>query len=86
MQDQGPVRQRGGDPLRAMYFVAAVLMGLGSVVIVVLMFLPGDVFSRTDPDALFFPGSGPTYDGPAQPLSQEERLEQIRVDEEMHLH
>ena len=39
---------RTSDALGAMYFVAAVLMGLGALVVIVLMFLPSDFLSRSD--------------------------------------
>jgi hypothetical protein len=69
------------DPLRAMYFIAALVMAIAFLVIVVMMFIPPDFFSRSDPDELFVPGSGEAYDAPAPPppvsRAEAEALEEL---------
>ncbi len=67
----------GGDPLAAMYFIAAVLMGVGALVVVVLMLVPSD-FLSSDNEEAWIPGSGEAYDGP--------RTIQAPVSEDLHQH
>lgn len=73
------------DPLKAMYLLAALLMAIAFVVIVVMMFIPPDLFSRSDPNELFVPGSGETYDAPVAPAPPPTAAEAAAL-EEMHQH
>jgi hypothetical protein len=68
---------RGGDPLAAMYFVAAVLMGIAALVIVALMLLPSDFLSSDDGES-WTPGSGEVYGAP--------RTIEAPAPEELHHH
>ncbi len=68
----------GGDPLAAMYFIAAVLMGVGALVVVVLMLIPSDFLSSNDGE-VWIPGSGEAYDGPPRTI-------QAPVPEDLHHH
>ena len=68
----------GGDPLAAMYFVAAILMGLGALLVIVLMLLPSD-FLASDDGEVWTPGSGEVYDGPPRTI-------QAPVSEDLHQH
>jgi heme/copper-type cytochrome/quinol oxidase subunit 2 len=56
---------RGGDPLGAMYIVAAVGMGVAALVVVVLMFLPSDLFDGRDDADVWVPGSIPAWAPPS---------------------
>lgn len=51
----------GGDPLGAMYILAAVAMGIGFLIITVLIFVPSDLFDRSAPEDLYTPGSGTSW-------------------------
>lgn len=75
------VPDRGGDPLGAMYFVAAILMGIGAIVVVALMFVPRDLLVE-EGDA-YVPGATPGYVGTA-PTTQSP--EQRQAEEELHIH
>lgn len=69
---------RATDALGAMYFVAAVLMGIGALVIIVLMFIPTDFLSRSE-DAYV----------PAAPALQPDQSQTAPVEEapeELHMH
>jgi cytochrome c oxidase subunit 2 len=57
---------RGGDPLAAMYVVAAIAMATAAVVVVLLMFVPRDWFQGTDEEAVWVPGSLPGWTPPAR--------------------
>jgi plastocyanin len=61
------VKQRGGDPLAAMYILAALLMAVAAGVVILLMFV-GDGSSSSDTANLWIPGSGPGW----QPLGAEQ--------------
>jgi hypothetical protein len=81
---QIPIRG-GGDPLAAMYFIAAVLMGIGALAVVIILFMPRDFFTRGSEDE-WVPGSGEVYTAPGDnpvpvitPAEAERR-------EEMHDH
>jgi heme/copper-type cytochrome/quinol oxidase subunit 2 len=50
-----PERQSRG--LEAMYVVAAMVMFVASIFVVVMMFIPDDLFRRTDPGRVYVPGS-----------------------------
>lgn len=79
-------RRGGGDPLTAMYFVAAVLMAIASLTIVLLMFVPRDGSSPSDPEDLWVPGALPAYDMPqpaGAPAADGPSPEQ---EAELHLH
>jgi hypothetical protein len=76
----------GGDPLRAMYFVAAVLMGLASLAVVLLMFVPRDTFSSSNPEDIWVPGSGPGYDAPIETRRADEPPVTAEEREELHHH
>lgn len=67
----------GGDPLAAMYFIAALLMGIGAIVVVVLMLVPSDFFSSDDGER-WTPGSGEVYGAP--------RTIPAPVPEDLHQH
>ena len=72
-----------GDPLRAMYFVAALLMGVVFLVIVALAFVPPDAFSRPDEEDLFIPGTGEAYVPQVAPRSDTLSTQEA---EDLHLH
>jgi heme/copper-type cytochrome/quinol oxidase subunit 2 len=55
-----------GNPLGAMYLLAAVLMFVATLVIVVMMFVPAGGRNRIDPDEAYVPGSLPGF----QPLNR----------------
>jgi heme/copper-type cytochrome/quinol oxidase subunit 2 len=55
---------RGSVALEGMYVLAALLMGLGSLFVVVMMFVPSDIFDRRDRSSLYLPGAMP-----AQPVA-----------------
>jgi hypothetical protein len=78
---------RGGDPLGAMYFLAAVLMGVAFLAIVVLTFLPRDFFSRPDSENLFVPAA-PAVKAETAPDSAaaSESAAAAREAEDMHMH
>jgi hypothetical protein len=76
----------GGDPLRAMYFVAAVLMAVASLFVVLMMFIPRDIFSSSDPEAIWVPGTGEGYEAPERSgTAPEEALTPAQL-EELHHH
>lgn len=61
-----------------MYFIAAVLMGVGALVVVALMLLPSDFLSSDDGE-VWTPGSGEVYDSPPRTI-------QAPVPEDLHQH
>jgi hypothetical protein len=73
--------RRAADALGAMYFVAAVLLGVGAVVVIALMFVPSGFLSRAADR--WIPGSTPGYEGPA-PASV--TPEQRQSEEDLHIH
>jgi len=86
MEDQSrSVTKGGGDPLAAMYFVAAVLMGLGAMAVVLFLFLPRDLFTRDNPNA-WVPGTEPGYAQPETPTPRIETPAEAAVREELHQH
>lgn len=46
----------GGDPLAIMYVLAAVAMGIGALIVVVLMFVPSDWSQRRSAEDVWVPG------------------------------
>lgn len=52
------IKQRGGDPLAAMYMLAAVLMAAAAGVVTLLMFVADGTTSTADAADLWIPGSG----------------------------
>jgi hypothetical protein len=85
MDDQTGREASGADPLKAMYFLAALLMAVAFIVIVGMMFVPPDYFSRSDPEELFVPGSGPGYERPVAPAPPPTAAEAAAL-EELHQH
>lgn len=78
--EQGQRQIRGGgDPLGAMYILAAVAMGIGFIVITILIFVPRDLFDRSSPEDLYRPGSGEGWiqESPAQVLADPPGLRQV---------
>ena len=75
----------GGDPLAAMYFVAAVLMGTGALAIALFLFLPRDIFTRSSQDA-FVPGTGEVYIAPGNNPPPVITPEEAARREELHDH
>jgi len=73
----------GGDPLRAMYLLASLLMAAACVLIVLLMFLPSDAFTRQQGEDTWTPGSIPGYVPPIE-VPADAMPEHVR--EELHLH
>jgi hypothetical protein len=71
-----------------MYFLAAVLMGVGAAVVVALVFLPRDIFSKNNEANLLHPGEGEHY----VPTIQREPVDSATAAaiaaeaEEMHYH
>lgn len=61
---EGKAVSRSGDPLAAMYVLAAVAMGIAFIVIFVLIFIPTDWFEE-EPAEVWVPGSGPGWSPPA---------------------
>ncbi len=58
-ESTGPgLKQRGGDPLAAMYMLAALLMAAAAGVVILLMFVPDGASSSADAADLWIPGSG----------------------------
>ena len=74
----------GGDPLGAMYFVAAVLMAIGALVVVLSLFVPRDLLTR-DSEDVYVPGSGETYVAPGNAPPNITPEEAARL-EELHAH
>ena len=83
-EPQTPLRG-GGDPLAAMYFVAAVLMGVGALAVVLFLFLPRELFTRQSEEA-WVPGSGEVYAAPGDNPQRVETPAEAAVREEMHDH
>jgi hypothetical protein len=78
MENQ-PTRGGRADPLSAMYFVAAVVMGIAAIIVVSLIFVPQDMFSHQSKDA-WVPGTGevyPTSNAPPETAAQAEQREEL---------
>ncbi len=58
-----PAPARGGDPLAAMYVLAAALLFVGSIVVIGMLFVPSNWFSGGDAasEQFYVPGAGTTY-------------------------
>lgn len=54
---------RSGDPLAAMYVLAALFMGIAAVVVVAMIFVPSDLFRSEPAEGVWRPGSGPGWAG-----------------------
>lgn len=53
--------RRAGDALGAMYVLAALFMFIVLVVLVALIFVPPDLFSRSGSGEVYVPGAGPAF-------------------------
>jgi hypothetical protein len=78
--------RHSGDPLRAMYFIAALLMGVASVVVVVLMFVSSGALGRPPGENAWVPGTGDTYEAPAAAAAPAVDTLTAEQREEMHHH
>lgn len=70
---------RSGDPLAAMYVLAALALGIAAIVVVAMIFIPTDLFQDAPTDGVFVPGAGPTWTAPAAlaALSEPPGLRQV---------
>ncbi len=59
-----PRARRGGDPLAVMYVLAALLMAIAATAVVVLMFVPSDLFDDRGSGEVWVPGSLPGWTMP----------------------
>jgi hypothetical protein len=75
---------RREDPLRAMYFVAAILMGLAFLVVVAMIFVPPNFFERLGRDE-WTPGTE-EYVAPGDVPRPPETPAERAAREELHVH
>jgi len=90
MTEKGRTRPfgSGSDPLAAMYFLAAILMGVASLVVVAFIFVPRDLFSGRGGEDVIVPGAGESWvpEQPREPMDSATAARRAAEAEEMHFH
>jgi hypothetical protein len=79
---------KGGDPLAAMYFLAAAAMGVAALIVIAAVFLPRDIFSGSNEEDVIHPGEGTHFvpETPAAPVDSATAAAAAAEAEEMHYH